>query len=1110
MSSNASTLGKRPALTLAFDVGHSSLGWAVLKSDESLSPTKPVPDVLGCGVVTFPTDDCLAVKRRAYRRQRRHFRSIRQRIVNMQTLLLEYGTMTEAEIKAKHEQGGGHPAPWLLAARLLAAADPKPHLLTWPLLWDVLRWYAHNRGYNANRLWSSTRDQDDQEDDAEKVTNARNLMASLATSTMAETITRFMFAPHPEYDPYAPTVSLPPFKTASRYKAQNAAFPRDIVESEVRRILQAHQGHLPGCDEQMIQCLMTDWQAAPCPGLKLPLRYTGGLLFGQLIPRFDNRIISACPFTQQKVPTRRTFEFLAYRWVTQIANIRVGLENERGLRALDISERAQLHALMEMRGYLTPGELKTAVRQITACTLDNLDTMLMHPDMQQALQLLPLQSGKEAFRATWAGLSQKYRHRFAIQILRGRTFTPESIMTALRIMGDEDTASKVELSLRLAAQKKGKEDPKKEASLRIEPFRLAPLPGRAPYAKGLMKKAVQEVMAGFHPRRKALINDPEGGEDKPADGCLVATEEMQQAALHKPLDDQTNNHLIRHRLLILERLTNDIAADPQLTQGLPIGKVVVEVNRDLREMSGMTAKEMAQDMGKRLANFKSVAEKLAQDLADTAHRDKIGPSLIRKGRIAMDLGWVCPYTQGQPFDAIALATNQVDKDHIVPYSQRPSNSLDSLVITWPEVNRFKGNLTAYEFVEQKQGQAVPGRPDLMIVSLAKYKAFVEALDTRKGHDDDQKRKRRRKELLLMPKWDEKNSGFLPRDLTVTSQLTRLGAQSIRRTLHDLGPEHIHSIPGSVTGTLRNGWHLLGCLAQANPEVIAEDGIGTKTKTEIRSITHLHHALDAIVLGLAAHYLPRNGAIWEMIVKRRHTEEEKATLVALGIFARDSEGRLQLRRDLPPGLAEQISARLAEKRVVQHMPKDMGGLKVEENTRRILSVQDGRAKLRQRSRDPKTQKIIIKDTEESTGKILGLESGKLQKQQGARVITDNYGVAILDQLPEGTPDKDRFIIIPWHRVWHRIQELKERNQGTTPMILRQGQLVHVPEGNFKGIWRLFSVKNNATGMAVDMGWPDVITLKNKTEGHKINVRLSSLVKAGLQPLQVSLKGLAAGQ
>jgi hypothetical protein len=68
---------------------------------------------------------------------------------------------------------------------------------------------------------------------------------------------------------------------------------------------------------------------------------------------------------------------------------------------------------------------------------------------------------------------------------------------------------------------------------------------------------------------------------------------------------------------------------------------------------------------------------------------------------------------------------------------------------------------------------------------------------------------------------------------------------------------------------------------------------------------------------------------------------------------------------------------------------------------------------------------------------------------------------------------------------------------------------VPGGKkFKGVWRVFSAKNNAKGIALDIGSPDVVRLKNKTEGHKINVRLATLIKDGMEVLKTPLTGLAA--
>ena len=70
------------------------------------------------------------------------------------------------------------------------------------------------------------------------------------------------------------------------------------------------------------------------------------------------------------------------------------------------------------------------------------------------------------------------------------------------------------------------------------------------------------------------------------------SEEIRQREVQKKLADQTNNHLVRHRLLILERLLQDLVNAPEFAAGQPerIMQVTIEVNRDLREFSGMTHK----------------------------------------------------------------------------------------------------------------------------------------------------------------------------------------------------------------------------------------------------------------------------------------------------------------------------------------------------------------------------------------------------------------------------------------------------------------------------------------------------------------------------------------
>jgi CRISPR-associated endonuclease Csn1 len=444
----------------------------------------------------------------------------------------------------------------------------------------------------------------------------------------------------------------------------------------------------------------------------------------------------------------------------------------------------------------------------------------------------------------------------------------------------------------------------------------------------------------------------------------------------------------------------------------------------------------------------------------------------------------------------------VDKDHIIPRSQRPSDSLDSLVITFNEVNRMKGKRTALRFIEDEQGKVVEGNPGLTIKTLAGYTKDVDALETFKGHEDDKRRKKNRKRMLEVRDFVEKE--FVPADLTQTSQLVRLGAQVLQRQY--IGMEQgpiVTSLPGSVTGAIRTSWKLLGCLSLANPEVIDPATGKAREKGDIRDITHLHHALDACVLAFGSLFLPgqgRSGEGWKLLIKRRLNAEEQARAKELfkNYVEFEQDGTLRL-MDLPVTLKEQIRARIGERRVVQHIPAEMNGMRVEQNAWRVLKVENGEAHLRQRMRQPDGSRVT-KETTEKIGKLLGLQFngglGKLERNMAALVIPDNYGIA-LDPEP---------VIIPFHKVWVRMQEIKIRCGGKNPRVLRNGMLISVPKGKFTGIWRIFSVKNNASGVALDIGRPDVVRLRNKVEGHKINVLLASLLRDGMQPKRPAFTGL----
>jgi hypothetical protein len=1103
------------SLTLSFDIGYASIGWCVISSEK---PAPAAPDILGTGVVTFPTDDCLASQRRDLRRTRRHIRSTRMRIERMKRWLEHRGVLSRTDLDRP-----GHPAPFLLAA---AALQGHLTLDAWQL-WTVLRWYAHNRGYDGNSRWAR---EEQNEEDTEKESNALALMEGHGTGTMAETVSACLGLDPVKYDRRISS-NLP-------YKTLNAAYPRKIVTNEVSRLLSLHLDKIPGLDATTVRLLMSADElgteartALTAANIRLPKRYVGGLLFGQLVPRFDNRIIARCPITWAKtyddaladgktdaearklatkfakVPAAKSPEFLRFRFAMLLANLKV----DDGI-PLPGELRRHLWQLAEQQGRLTHKDLKCEIKTAGHKPY-NLDAYFkIHPDSEEALTLDPVieyPNKNQIVKAIWPVLPGAARQQAIAIWRRGRSLSPGELYEL------SDREAPVMSAIEELFEKDQKKAKTKRSFATIEELllrKLAPaIPsGRAPYARPVLKAVVEEVLAGpFHPRKASKATDPENGDDKPTDGVLydlgIPTSRVRQLQAVRPIDQLTNNHLVRHRLLILDRLLDDIATE-FCTEGKEANQVIVEVARELKEFSGMTAKKITSKLNGRLKDFKAAVSYLEKN----APHLEINGGIIRKCRIAMDLGWHCPFT-GETYDAADLP--RLEREHIIPYSTRSTNALHALVLTWPEVNRMKGKRTARQFIAENEGKAVEGRPNLSLFTLRQYDQFVEKLDAR-GFDDDRRRKRARKALLATTDFEDKELGFTEGQLTQSSQLMKLAMGAIKRKLPGAS---VDPIPGPVTAEIRKAWRLTGTLSLACPEILDSKG-RVLPKNDIRGLTHLHHALDAATLALAAHYFPlhshgrnQTGKIWQALLKRRRSESEKEFLHSLGIFDRcqrtrhDKDGNeyqeIDVRlSDLPMELKEALARSLAECRVMQHVPADRSGVKAEWTTWGVVSEKDeegkGRIQLRQRSStvEDGCRVIEIKTREERAGKLLGVSpingTGKLKNIKGAMIIGENYGLA-LDPTPA---------VIPFHKVQQRLDELQTLNGGKAVRILRNGMLVRIRTGNYSGIWLLRSIAQKSRGIMVRLTRPHYIP--DRTSGvlwAKDGVLINTLIRSDLEIL-----------
>jgi len=1047
-----------PPLSLAFDIGHSSIGWAVLQPPVQ---RELEPQLMGCGVVLFPADECLASARAGFRRQRRHIAATRNRIKRLKTLLNHLGVVSEAQL---NQHPSPYSSPWLFAARVLVSNGKQT--LSWPELWAVLRWYAHNRGYDGNAAWA--KDAAEVKENSDKEKNANGLMDKYGKGTMAETV--------------CADLGIEPLsgKTSSTkyFKGNNAAFPRRVVIAEVRRLLEAHRDKLPKLSDSFIATLLDNWKALPSP-IKLPQRYRGGLLFGQMIPRFDNRIIPTCRVTGEKTPLKHCRAFYRYRWAMVVNKLSVADPVSRIQRPLDPTERQKLHSQMILAGAFTKNQLKVLLSEITKADPSPLDQTYLNQEIEKELVFDPVmeQISKNHLAPLWKLIPEKFKKIFAGRLFHRRSTTLAAWDAELK--NKRETPAGWQQALEVAASEKRNSKRKKNRDeytfekFLDDPIEIQTASGRAPYTRKRMEEAFDIVFSDNQAK-----NDP-----KAKGGPLEETDDVLDRRLEQPIAQQTNNHLVRHRLLILERTLADLVKKYADNDAKCIDKVTIEVVRDLQTFSGKTNYEIKEILQGQVGHHQSIVKKLKDACLECPKPFRINSSLIKKARIADDLDWQCPFTPMIFSIADLLPTGHADREHIIPRSLRPSDSLESLVITHNAVNKMKGKRTALQFMKECDGQDVPGT-NVQLRPLNNYLAFVNNLEPKsdpvalarargKRVSDDDLRKWKRKQLLLLEKYDPRDADFTGRDLTQTGHLVKLANLQAQAWFKKQDAEpRVEPLNGSVTGATRKSWKIMGCLAKACPRILDEAG-EPRIKTEIREITHLHHAVDAVVLAFAAHFLPRDGNIWAVLNRRSVNDFERKLLESTGQFT-FAEGNRPRMNDLPNSLKQQIAERLAEKRVVQHLPRKMSGLHIEETMWGIRNIREnGKIEIQQRKVIgkrldgtrifKKNQKPVL----ESKNKLWGYESpinGKLKRLNAVFVIKDNFGVALLDFEP---------IVLRHADVWKQVQELKRMQGSRKISYLRPGHTVTVRNGIYSGIWRVRQIIGRPRGISLQISHVDSV-------------------------------------
>lgn len=182
----------------------------------------------------------------------------------------------------------------------------------------------------------------------------------------------------------------------------------------------------------------------------------------------------------------------------------------------------------------------------------------------------------------------------------------------------------------------------------------------------------------------------------------------------------------------------------------------------------------------------------------------------------------CPYT-GEQISIERLLSDEVEIEHILPFSMTLDDSLNNKTVSLRRANRDKGNRTPYTaFGEQP---------------LAGYS--YEAILQRAALMPKEKAKRFAPDGYQ--RWLKEDKDFLARALHDTAYLSRIAKEYLSLICP---PNKVWAIPGRMTAMLRGKFGLNRLLS----------GSELKNRND-----HRHHALDAAVIGITDRELLRRFA-----------------------------------------------------------------------------------------------------------------------------------------------------------------------------------------------------------------------------------------------------------
>ncbi len=754
---------------LALDLGSTSLGWAMLRLSSANEPCA----VVKAGVRIFSDGreparkgelgTSLAASRREKRAMRRRRDRLLKRKARMMKTLLTHGFFPQDEAARKALE---RLEPLALRAKGL------DHALTPPEFARALFHINQRRGFKSNRKT------DKKESDSSALKKAIGQLREAMQATGCRTVGEWLYARHHKGEPIRARyrerrITRDDGKTKIE-KSYDLYIDRAMIEAEFDA-LWAKQAELNPAQfhdtarAELKDCLLHQRPLRPVK----PGRCT-------LMPE-EERAPLALPSQQR---------FRIYQEVNHLRLIGEGLSEA----PLTPAQRDQIVQALETKPKVTFAQIKKLLGFSGQFNLeDDKRTELKGNASSTTL------SKKEHFGVAWGGMDAAQQDRIVMQLL-----TEENEATLIQWLQahtgvDEITAERIanaplpEGYGSLSAKALGSILPALQAE--VITYDKAVIAAGFDHHSHISHAATGEILPELPYYGEYLQRHVSFGSGKPEDPPEKRYGKIANPTVHIGLNQVRTvvNALIKR-------------------YGHP-SEVIVEVARDLKQ-----SQEQRKEDQKRQADNQRRNERMRVQIAGLLNTS---PERVRTTDLHKMILWEelsgnaadrrCPYS-GVQISADMLFSDQVEIEHILPFSQTLDDSLNNKTVAMRQANRIKGNRTPWQAKDDFAAQGW-GTADM----LARAELMPKNKRYRFGENG-------------YAQWLREDKGFLARALNDTRHLSRVA----KEYLSLICPQNTRAIPGQMTAMLRAKFGLNAILGLD----------GEKNRND-----HRHHAVDACVIAV---------------------------------------------------------------------------------------------------------------------------------------------------------------------------------------------------------------------------------------------------------------------